>query len=244
MHFFIGDTSLRKYTPKYIKPTINRNKITWGCKTYISDMLLQSNTNKSRIPQLSKIDKLYINYASTILLKIPKNNYIEHKKHIFLNDSQIHLRYCDAASSYHCIYPIIGSKIPKWDCILKCCSDFPMINDPFLESSEQLDRLFPVSLHKIKFHIFQNLSKCSINGLRPFKYNNICELCDIIPDKYKKSIIMLKKYFVLHEEVIDVLHEMFYTLTIENVSFHIAHVRILGSMECGKTRNYCFRANA
>ena len=40
---------------------------------------------------------------------------------------------------------------------------------------------------------------------------------------------------------------MFFTKnvsTIEKLSFHLAHVRILGSMECGKTINDCFRANA
>ena len=42
----IGDTSLSKYMPKYIKPTSNRNNITRGCKTCISDMLLQSDLNK------------------------------------------------------------------------------------------------------------------------------------------------------------------------------------------------------
>ena len=37
----IIDILLRKYTPKYIKPMSNRNKITCGCKTCISTMLLQ-----------------------------------------------------------------------------------------------------------------------------------------------------------------------------------------------------------
>ena len=114
----------------------------------------------------------------------------------------------------------------------------------FLESSEQLDPFFPASLHKIKFHIFQNISKCSIHGLRPFIHKNMCELCDIIPDKDKKGIIMLKKCFVLHEEAIDVFHDKFYIPTIEKLSFQIELVRILGSMECGKTINYCFRASA
>ena len=79
----------------------------------------------------------------------------------------------------------------------------------FLESSEQLDPFFPASLHKIKFQIFQNISKCSIHGLRPFKHNNMCELCDIIPDKDKKVRIMANKCFALYEEVIDVFHEIF-----------------------------------
>ena len=112
-----------------------------------------------------------------------------------------------------------------------------MMNTPFLESSEQLYRFFPASLHKIKFHIFQNISKCSIHGLRPFKHKNMCELCDTIPDKENKGRTMAKKCFVLHEEVIDVFHEFFYIPTIEKLSFHLAHVRIIGSMECGKTIN-------
>ena len=81
-----------------------------------------------------------------------------------------------------------------------------MINAPFLESSEQLNSFFPASPHKIKFLIFQNISKCSIHGLRPFKHKNMCKLCDIIPDKDKKGRIMAKKCFVLHEGVVYVFH--------------------------------------
>ena len=85
----------------------------------------------------------------------------------------------------------MGSNIPKWNCILKCCSNFPSINAPYLELSEQLDRLFPASLHRIKLHIFQNTYKCSIHGLRTFKYKNTCESCDNILDKYQRVIIMV-----------------------------------------------------
>ena len=44
----IGDTSLSnsKYMPKYIKPMSNRNNITFGCDTWISAMLIQSDLNK------------------------------------------------------------------------------------------------------------------------------------------------------------------------------------------------------
>ena len=48
---------------------------------------------------------------------------------------------------------------------------------------------------------------------------------------------MVKKCFVLHKEVIGVFYEKFYIPTIEKLSFHLANIRILGSMECGKTRN-------
>ena len=96
----------------------NRNKITRGCKTCISVMLLQSDLNKWRMSQLDKLDKLYINSASTRLLEIPKSDFIEYKKQIFPKDLHIHLRSCDTASSYHWSSRITGSKIPNWDCIL------------------------------------------------------------------------------------------------------------------------------
>ena len=42
---YVGYLSLRKYIPKYIKPTSNINKITCGCETCIRAMLLQSVIN-------------------------------------------------------------------------------------------------------------------------------------------------------------------------------------------------------
>ena len=81
------------------------------------------------------------------------------------------------------------------------------MNAPYLESSEQLDRFFPDSFHKIKLYIYQKIFKCSIRGLRPFKYKNTCELCGNIVDKYYRGRIMAKRYFVLREEVIYVFHE-------------------------------------
>ena len=94
-------------------------------------MLLQSYINKWKILELSKLDKLYINTASTRLLEISKNDFIEYKKKN-PNYSHIHLRACDDASSYHCSSPTTVSKIPKWDWTLNGCSDCPMMNDLFL----------------------------------------------------------------------------------------------------------------
>ena len=90
---------------------------------------------------------------------------------------------------------------------------------PHLESSKHIHRLFPGSLHKIKFHIFHNISKCSIHGLRKFKYKNICNLCDGTQDKDIKGKIMMKTCFVLHEEVYYVFHNKLYITTIESCCF-------------------------
>ena len=111
------------------------------------------------------------------------------------------------------------------------------MNVPHLESLEKLDRLFPTSLYKIRFHIFQNTSKFLMHELIPFKYRNICELCDNKQDKYKRGKTMVKKYFVLHEKAIDVYQYFLNIPTIEKLSFHLARVSIIGVIECGKNRN-------
>ena len=54
---------------------------------------------------------------------------------------------------------------------------------------------------------------------------------------------MAKKCFLLIQEVIDVFHEKSYIPTIEKLSFHLTSVRIIGSMEFGKTRNNVFHDN-
>ena len=157
----------------------------------------------------------------------------------FPNNSHIKLKVCDTASSHHSPSPMNGSNITKLDCILNCCYDFKSINYPYLESSEQLNHFFPDSLHKIKSHIFQNISTYSIQELTPFKYKNACELCDNILYKENIGRLMVNNYCVLCEEVIDVFHNKFYIPTIEKLSFRLAHVRVLGSMGYGRTRNHC-----
>ena len=108
---------------------------------------------------MAKVGRLYINYASTILLERSKHDFIEYKNKLFPNNSYIQLRACDSVSSYHFTSPITESNIPKRDRILHCCYDRPRTNAPYLEPTEQLDCLFPASLHKIILHIFKNISK-------------------------------------------------------------------------------------
>ena len=110
---YIGDTSLRKYMPKYIKPKSNRNSIKCVCETCISAMLLQSDMNKWSLSQLAKLDKLYINYASTRFSQISKIGFIGYTGQKFPNNSHIHLRAFGAESSYHYPSPITGQNITK-----------------------------------------------------------------------------------------------------------------------------------
>ena len=55
----------------------NRNRITYGCETFISDMSLQSNLKKWWLTQLAQLNNLYINGALTRFLQRSKKDYIE-----------------------------------------------------------------------------------------------------------------------------------------------------------------------
>ena len=136
-----------------------------------------------------KLDKLYINSASTIILQIYNMDFIEYKNQIFPNNTHIHLKSCDAVSSYHFTSPITGSNIPKQYCILNCCYDCPSMNSPYIESPEKLDCFFPAYLHQIKLHIFQNISKVLIHRLRLFKYKT--HVSYVITYKTKKIEVEL-----------------------------------------------------
>ena len=95
-------------------------------------MLLQYDLNKWRVSKLTKLDNLYVNSASTRLLQRYNIDFVEYKNQIILDNFCIHLRACDAESSYNCPSPITVSKIIKWDCIFNCCYDCPGMNSPYL----------------------------------------------------------------------------------------------------------------
>ena len=56
---------------------IKINRITCGCETFISAMLLHSDLNKWRLTELTKNEIMYINVASTRLLQRSKKDYGE-----------------------------------------------------------------------------------------------------------------------------------------------------------------------
>ena len=74
-----------------------------------------------------------------------------------------------------------------------------------------------------------------MQGLRPFKYKNTCDLCDKIFDKDNRGRITANKYSDICEKVIYVFHEKCYIPTIETPSFYLDYFSIISSMECWKT---------
>ena len=55
---------------------------------------------------------------------------------------------------------------------------------------------------------------------------------------------MVKKYFVLREEFLDVFYKKIYIPTIGKLPFYLDHIGIIGSIECGDNRNYFLHDHA
>ena len=60
-----------------------------------------------------------------------------------------------------------------------------------------------------------------------------------LPDKSTK--IYTKKELVMMETTISNFHTSFYTPAIQNLAFHLPHVRILGTNHCGELRRTAFK---
>ena len=67
-----------------------------------------------------------------------------------------------------------------------------------------------------------------------------CEFCERILYKHNRGGNQVKRFFVLHEEVIDYFNRYVFIPTIEEFSFNLSHVIFLGSMECGDTRGFYY----
>ena len=63
-----------------------------------------------------------------------------------------------------------------------------------------------------------------------------CDLFEKIQEKENRGKIQMNKSVQLFKKSWPFFHYTFYTPTIEKLSFHIAHVIILGSLECGNTK--------
>ena len=66
----------------------------------------------------------------------------------------------------------------------------------------------------------------------------MCEQ-ESLPDKSTK--IYTRKELVMMEKKIYYFHTSFYITSIQNLAFHLPHVRILGTNHCGEMRRTAFK---
>ena len=146
-----------------------------------------------------------------------------HVRHIY---SKVY----DMSQVKMCTYPQSDHALPHWKCVLRCCAEFPCINLPDQEMDNQNSDTTP----SIRFHIYHIISHCTSCGTIPLKDKKMCYMCkqEYSPDESTK--IYTRKELVMTETTISDFYTSFYILVIQKLAFHLAHVRILGTNQCGE----------
>ena len=71
---------------------------------------------------------------------------------------------------------------------------------------------------------------------------NLCSLCNDEPNETKRGKVHKRKMLVLKERIIAEFHKNFYKPVIQKLAFHLPHVRMLGTNNCGKMCREYFKA--
>ena len=81
----------------------------------------------------------------------------------------------------------------------------------------------------------------TVHGRRPLDEKKKCHLCLQDTSNVTPAKIYTRKGLVTMETSIADFHTSFYITAIQNITFHIPHVRILGTNHCGNTQREAFK---
>ena len=151
--------------------------------------------------------------------------------------SHIYAKASDMANATMCTYPQSEHALPHWKCLMRCCAECTCIN---LTDQEKLKKHEETKL-SIRFHIYHIIGRCTTHGRIPLKEKKICYMCkqESLPDK--STNVYPRKELVMMETKFSEFHTSFYIPAIQKLAFHLPHVRILGSNQCGEMRRTAFK---
>ena len=120
-----------------------------------------------------------------------KNSGRPHECHIYNSDEDIAMKkMCLCNSQYH--------GLPHWKYLLQFCEKFPGISIPNQETNTDKTN----TCLTIRFHVYHNVSHCTVHGIRPYEERTIYSMCctDIIYIKTRK--VYTRTELVLIENLI------------------------------------------
>ena len=123
----------------------------------------------------------------------------------------------------------MATRLSHWKGVLRCCSDCPRIDLPDQESDRHYYNAYP----SISFHVYHLIARCTFYGICPLDKNTFCQLCFQDPATVTPTKLYTIKELVMMETYIAGFHTSFYIPAIKNLTFHLPHVRILGTNHCG-----------
>ena len=127
-----------------------------------------------------------------------------------------------------CADPHSDHELPHWKCVLRCCSDCPCINI----TDQEKDNQYSETTLSIRFHIYNIIACCTTNVIIPLKDKKICHMCKKEYSSYEYIKIYTRKELVMMETTISDFHTSFYIPSIQELAFHLPHVRILSTNHC------------
>ena len=189
------------------------------------DRYLKKIKDQSQNPQNrrfgEKANHIYATYKRTV---------IPHGRHIYAKESHM-------AQATMCAYNQSYHTLPHWKCVLRCCADCPCINITEQETGNK----YSGKTSSIRFHIYHIIARFSAHVRIPLKDKKMCYMCKQEYSSDKSTKIYTRKYSVMMETAISDFHTSFYIPSIQNLAFHLPHVRILGTNHCGEMRRTAFK---
>ena len=93
--------------------------------------------------------------------------------------------------------------MPHWKCVLWFCEKSPSINILHQETNKDTTNM----CSKISFHVYRNLSRCNVHGIRPYEERTICSMCSTDLSSITPIKLYTQKELVLLETLISQFHK-------------------------------------
>ena len=120
---------------------------------------------------------------------------------------------------------------------MRCCARCPCVNIPDQETYYQ----YSETTHSIRFHIYHLILSCTAHGRIPLNDKNICGICKQDSAREKSTNIYTRKELVITDTKFSNCHKSLYIPEIQKLEFHLPHVHILGTNNCGDSRLTTFK---
>ena len=149
----------------------------------------------------------------------------------------IYAKSSDMENATMCAYTQSDYASPHWKYVLRCCSKCSCVNLPDQETDDKYSNTRP----SIIFHIYHLIARCKAHGRLPLNEKKICRIFKQDSATEKSTKIYTRKELVIMEITISNFHTSFYIPEIQKLVFHITHVQIMVTNNCGDSRRTAFK---
>jgi hypothetical protein len=228
----ISNTTLRRIIKQDL-PHLRRmtlwHKLMCGCETCISIATMQRSLNSWRRRRLQQMERETNLLGHTRAREVALHNVAEYRNYVLEEDKPRHEKPRHALEEIMCKSHDCGHH--HWNCVLGRCDNCP---------SYKIHRVEQDLETKIKFHYYENATKCSKHGDLNLRVTQ-CDHCNQFPIGKKKGQVRTRKHLALKEEAIEDFLNEFYIPKLKEYRYHLPHVKILSHNDCSRLRNEYFR---